>query len=41
MNEVIDCSEEDLRNARILVEQYADEDADIEMNVACLEYKVS
>ncbi|KAF8368667.1 dyf-1 [Pristionchus pacificus] len=31
--------EEDLRNARILVEQYAEEDADIEMNVACLEYK--
>ncbi|VDM58923.1 unnamed protein product [Angiostrongylus costaricensis] len=31
--------EEDLNNARILVEQYPADDPDIEMNLACLDYK--
>ncbi|CAJ0565386.1 unnamed protein product, partial [Mesorhabditis spiculigera] len=31
--------EEDLTNARILVEQFPQDDADIEVNLACLDYK--
>ncbi|CAJ0946381.1 unnamed protein product, partial [Mesorhabditis belari] len=31
--------EEDLTNARILVEQFPQEDVDIEVNLACLDYK--
>ncbi|VDK53316.1 unnamed protein product [Anisakis simplex] len=31
--------EEDINNARVLVEQYAPDDPDIEVNLACLDYK--
>ncbi|ETN72964.1 tetratricopeptide repeat protein, partial [Necator americanus] len=31
--------EEDVNNARILVEQYPPDDPDTEMNLACLDYK--
>lgn len=33
--------EEDITNARILVEKYATDDPDGDINLACLEYKVS
>jgi hypothetical protein len=32
--------EEDLNNARILVEQFESDDPDTEVNLACLDYKV-
>lgn len=32
--------EEDMNNARILVDQYPPDDPDTEMNLACLDYKV-
>lgn len=32
--------EEDLRNARILVEQFDADDPDTEVNMACLDFKV-
>ena len=33
--------EEDLNNARVLVEQFESDDPDIEVNMACLDFKVN
>lgn len=32
--------EDDVHNARILVEQYEPDDPDIEVNLACIDFKV-
>ncbi|VDN44562.1 unnamed protein product [Gongylonema pulchrum] len=41
MESAIKYREEDIVNARVLVEQYAADDSDGEINLACLDYKPS